>query len=229
MAKQAKNIILVLLLIISVFFCAYTPVLWSRLSGEMTQTTKDSIMGCFNNGYGIATLPNATISVDTSAIMYTSKANASITSINDSINSKVSKTAIITINGNAQNLSANRSWTISNGVNFYDSTGAISAPTKVWEYIVTPTTASGFSINIGTASFSSIKTIQITPLKNTSTATSCPSVSLKTVSTSAIVVNLTESNPSTVTILGIAVLSGAPQIFASSVSDYKLYCRIEGN
>jgi len=75
--------------------------------------------------------------------------------------------------------------------------------------------ASGFSIDISALSYTQILSVSVVAFRNTTSAASSPNVSIKSKSTSAIVVNIVEDNPNTVTILGINVLSGSPSIFAS--------------
>lgn len=99
---------------------------------------------------------------------------------------------------------------------YYNASGSMSAPTKVWMGTVTPTTGNGYSINISSAGFSTILGYQVIVNKNNSTANSSANVSVKSVSTSALVVNIVEGNASTTTILGINVLSGAPLDWANT-------------
>ncbi len=98
---------------------------------------------------------------------------------------------------------------------YYDNTGIIAPPTKNWIKIVTPSTSNGYSIDISSAGFSSIIGIKILTIKNNSTANLSSNVSVKTWTTSSVVVNIVEGNANTVSILGINVLSGAPLVFAN--------------
>ncbi len=77
-------------------------------------------------------------------------------------------------------------------------------------------TSSGLSIDISSASFTIILGYQIIAIRNTGTLTSCPNISIKTVSTAAIVVNITEANSSLVSVLGFSVLQGVPVILANA-------------
>lgn len=101
-------------------------------------------------GYGTivsGTAPSQTITVDTVAMMYTSKANTAITGINNSIGQKVSQSTTlnyiagqgITMSpSGAQNLSTNRTWTISLAAR------TMSAAVRS---LVTSTASTGFQIS----------------------------------------------------------------------------------
>lgn len=78
---------------------------------------------------------------------------------------------------------------------------------------VTPTTGNGYSINISGAGLTNLVGYTITPVKNTSTATSVPKIAIKSKSSSAIVVNIIEGNNNTVNILGSLVLLGTSEQF----------------
>lgn len=107
--------------------------------------------------------------------------------------------------------------TNSNTLNYNDS-GLIAPATKIWSATVSPSTSNGYSIDISSSGFTTVLPggISIVATRNTSTVTSVPNVAIKTISTTAVVVNITEANPNTTTILGIPVLSGAPNVFANT-------------
>ena len=117
---------------------------------------------------------------------------------------------------------------VSLGINYFNAAGAFPVPTKKWIALVTPTTGNGYSIDISSAGFSSIVNVQVIAVKNTATVTSAPNVSIKTVSTSAIVVNITEGSTNLVTLLSTSVLSGLPVIFAN-MSGLTLYVEVTGS
>lgn len=110
----------------------------------------------------------------------------------------------------------------------YNASGATGCPTKKWTATVSPSTASGYSIDISSAGFSSVTNVQIIAVRNTSTVTSSPNVSIKTISTSAIVVNVVEGNPTLVNILGSNVPLGLGQVFANTTG-LSLVVMVEGN
>lgn len=112
---------------------------------------------------------------------------------------------------------------------FYDKNGQLTVnQIKIWGDSVTPTTANAYSIDISSAGFSTVKSVTITPQLNTATVGSMPIVIIKSVSTTAIVVNILTQNNATVSILGINVLSGAPLQFASSVVGMTLHVQAGG-
>jgi len=98
---------------------------------------------------------------------------------------------------------------------YYNSSGKINQRVKVWVGTVTPSTSSGYTIDISSAGFTTIISASVVAIRNTNTAYTSPNVSIKSKSTSALVVNIVEDNPATITILGINVLSGYPSVFAN--------------
>lgn len=112
---------------------------------------------------------------------------------------------------------------------FYDRNGqSLTNTIKVYSDTSMPTTSSGFSINISSAGFSTVKSVTITAQNNTSSIPSMPIVVIQSVSTTAVVVNILTQNNATVTILGIPVLSGSPLQLASSTSGMVLNVQITG-
>ncbi len=101
--------------------------------------------------------------------------------------------------------------------------------TRIFADTITPTTGNGFSIDISAAGFTTVPRVQILPQRNTSTVTSVPNVAIKTVSTTAIVVNITEGNNATVNILGNIVTLGAPTIFTPNPETILLNVQAVGN
>lgn len=102
---------------------------------------------------------------------------------------------------------------VSNNITFFNQSGAIIV-NKVMSFSVTPNTSNGYSISISQAGFTNVMGYSIIAVKNTGAATSSPNVSVKSVSTSAIVVNITEGSTNIVTLLSTSLLSGAPVVFA---------------
>src|SRR5882757_510736 len=112
---------------------------------------------------------------------------------------------------------------------FYDHLGQLTGnQVKIWADTITPTTGNGFSIDISSAAFTAIKSATITAQNNTASIGSMPIVVIKSVSTTAAVVNIMEQNSATTTILGITVLSGSPLQLASSTTGMLLNVKIEG-
>lgn len=112
---------------------------------------------------------------------------------------------------------------------FYDKNGqCTSNQIKIWGDTVVPTTANGYTIDYSTAGFSSIRKVSITPQLNTATVGSMPLVIIKSYTNSSCIVNILTQNSSTVTILGISVLSGAPLQFAASTTGIILHVQVTG-
>lgn len=113
---------------------------------------------------------------------------------------------------------------------FYDHTGQLNNnQVKIWADTVTPTTANGYSIDISSAGFTSIKSATVTAQNNTVAVASMPIVVIKSVTTTAVIVYILTQNNATTTILGITVLSGSPMQLAASTTGMLLNVKIEGN
>lgn len=76
----------------------------------------------------------------------------------------------------------------------YTASGLQAAQEKRWYGIITPTTGTGQSVDISSAGFSGINTVQLTPFLNTTTVTSIPIISGKTYTNTAVTFNLVTSN-----------------------------------
>ncbi len=99
---------------------------------------------------------------------------------------------------------------------------------KIWRDTITATSESGMTIDISSAGFTVIGSVNVMALRNTATATEAPQVALKEVTTSTLTVNITQSSASLVTILGLSVLQGPAAIFATNVNTIKLYVIVIG-
>lgn len=106
-------------------------------------------------------------------------------------------------------------------VRFYTSSGIINQPTRVWDGIITVTTASAQSVDISSAGFTSINSITITPANNTNTTTSMPLTSIKSYTNSSVVFNTLVSNSGVV-----GVLAGL--ITPASVTGMQVHIRVDG-
>lgn len=117
---------------------------------------------------------------------------------------------------------------------YYNGSGAVTAPTKKWVGIITPNTGNGYSVDISSAGFASVMTISVMPVINTATATSVPTMAVKSVSNTAIVFNLVSGSAATTnvltTLLGglTAVLQGPPTVFANTTG-VTFYLEVTGN
>lgn len=101
-------------------------------------------------------------------------------------------------------------------VQMFNASGRINQKIKIWADVVTPNTSNGYSVDISSASFGTIISANATAIRNSGTITSAPYASIKTVSTTAIVLNIAEANPTLVTILGSGVPLGLPIQFANT-------------
>lgn len=110
---------------------------------------------------------------------------------------------------------------IPTGITYYNQSGTVSI-TKTMTFTISPSTASGYSIDISAAGFSTVNAYAITAVRNTASAGASPNVSVKTVSNTAIVVNIVEANTTTQNVLinllgGVTtVLNGTPMVFANT-------------
>jgi hypothetical protein len=113
---------------------------------------------------------------------------------------------------------------------YTDLSGTPISITKRAIGTVTPNTGDGYSINISGAGFTNVLGVSITPVRASVTvATASPKVSIESISTSAIVVNIIEGNPNTVNILGSLVLLGTSETFVTSFTGLTLKVEVYGN
>lgn len=104
----------------------------------------------------------------------------------------------------------------------YNQSGQV-AVIKSMCFTVSASTSNGLSIDISQAGFTSILGYSVMAIRNTSNASASPNVSVKSVSNTAIVVNIVEANTATqgvlLNLLGglVNVLSGAPSVYANTV------------
>lgn len=83
---------------------------------------------------------------------------------------------------------------VENRPKYFNASGPITPPTKIWSGVVTPNTGNGYAIDISSAGFESLTSVLITPFKFTSTPADVPRVAIKTYTTTAIIVNIVDSN-----------------------------------
>lgn len=113
-------------------------------------------------------------------------------------------------------------------VKIYNRSGIISHEIRLWIDTITVTSSNGFSVDISSASFTGIISASVEAIKNTSTLSNVPSCQVKTISNTALVLNLTEENSSTVNILGNIVLLGTPLQFVSNTSGLQVAVAVLG-
>jgi hypothetical protein len=110
----------------------------------------------------------------------------------------------------------------------YNNSTRILKPIKMYHITFVPTTGNGGSYNISSLGMTEVLNVQAITLRNTATAGDIPAISIKSISTTAITYNIVQANPSTITILGINVLSGSPQAFPTTLSDITIKMTIIG-
>lgn len=89
-------------------------------------------------------------------------------------------------------------------IRVFRRTGEVSlGGTKIFADTITCASSSAFSIDISAAGFSTVPRVQILPIRNTGNALLVPNVAIKSISTTTIVVNVTEFNGTT--LLGVDV------------------------
>lgn len=110
----------------------------------------------------------------------------------------------------------------------YNSAGIINQVIKKWVGIVTPTTASGFTIDISSAGFTTILGVQVQSERNSANASDFPLVNIKSKTTTQLVLNIMQNNSAVVSVVGINVLSGLPLIFATNLGTILLHVEIIG-
>lgn len=120
-----------------------------------------------------------------------------------------------TVTGTYPNMAVNAG-VQSDSVSFYSLSGRRSVNMKILVDTVSVTSSNGFTINYSAAGFSAIASISITPIKNTNTATSVPNVAIRNYSNTSVDLNFTEGNPNTVNVLGSLVGLGVSTAFAST-------------
>lgn len=78
-------------------------------------------------------------------------------------------------------------------IKFYDRNGITKRPTKIWRDTFAVTTPNGQSIDISSASFSNVRTVTVTVLHNTTDANAMADATVKSWTTTAVVVNITQA------------------------------------
>ena len=106
-------------------------------------------------------------------------------------------------------------------VRFYTSGGVINQPTRVWDGIITVTTATAQSVDISSAGFTSINSVTITPANNTASTVSMPIASLKSYTNTTVVFNTLVSNTA-----GLGILVGL--VAPASTVGMQVHVRVDG-
>lgn len=104
--------------------------------------------------------------------------------------------------------------TLGDSVEFYNSSGRVHQKIKVFTQSYTPNTGNGYSMDISAAGFSTILSVQVSPGLNTSSSGAIQDYEIKSVSTSAVTVNITTPNALNVSLVGLTLL-GVPNFIGS--------------
>lgn len=107
----------------------------------------------------------------------------------------------------------------------YNNIGLITDIAKEWYGIITPSTASGQTIDISSAGFTSISCIQVSAANNSGSATSVPLVGIKSYTTSQVTLNIVSSNNNTIANLLSPIIG---LVFPSSVAGYTIHVVVKG-
>lgn len=110
---------------------------------------------------------------------------------------------------------------------FYGTSGTKTV-TKIWSDVITPSTGDGAVISISSAGFTNIISVTAVGAKNTGTVTSSPNVSIKSFTTTSVILNITEGSTNIVNLLATSLLSGAPTVFANT-SGLTVHITVYGN
>lgn len=100
---------------------------------------------------------------------------------------------------------------------FFNSTGRIPKPGKVWMQTIPITTASGQTVDISSAGFTSISTINITGINNTSTVASMPICMIKSNTLTSLTFNTVVGNSAIIAILAGLVAPGSTSGMTASI------------
>lgn len=93
-----------------------------------------------------------------------------------------------------------------NRIALFDRTGNVSNRLRMWADTLTPSTGNSQSIDISSAGFTKILSVQAQVQTNTTAANDVPVVAVKSYTTSSVVLNIVQGNTTAVSILGVNVL-----------------------
>lgn len=106
---------------------------------------------------------------------------------------------------------------LGDSVEFYNSSGRVHQKIKVFTQSYTPNTGNGYSMDISAAGFSTILSVQVSPVLNTSSSGALQDYEIKSVSTSEVTVNITTPNALNVSLVGLTLL-GVPNFIGSGTA-----------
>lgn len=115
---------------------------------------------------------------------------------------------------------------VGNPVKDYKASGEVSNTViKVWNDIVVPNTGNGYNVDISSAGFTTILSVQAQVVKSTSSATVVPVVSVQSYTTTQVSLNIVQGNTTLVSILGTTV-NGL--LFATNFSGMEIHLVVVG-
>lgn len=100
---------------------------------------------------------------------------------------------------------------------FYNNSGRIPKPGKVWMQTIPITTANGQTVDISSAGFTSISTINITGINNTSTVASMPICMIKSNTLTSLTFNTVVGNSAIIAILAGLIAPGSTSGMTASI------------
>lgn len=80
-------------------------------------------------------------------------------------------------------------------IEFYNRTGRVKVPSKMWLDTITITQSQAFTVDISSAGFTKIHSSTVSVDKNTTDPTLVPFADIKTIGTSSLEINLMQANP----------------------------------
>lgn len=113
---------------------------------------------------------------------------------------------------------------------YFNRNGEIEFPNgqKVFTDTLTPTMASGFAVDLTKAAFDTIQSVYLSCSRNTTDASAVAHAEVNTLTNSTLTLNITQGNSSVVSLLGVNVLSGAPQAMATNLSNIRVFVTVRG-
>ena len=184
----------------------------SMINGKTTMSAVLSALSvqsgslAYNSSTGVFTIPSSSGGTVTSLGVTSSDLDVSNTPVTTSGN--------ITVNVKDQYK-----------IQRYNGSGLITSVCKEWYGIITPSSSSGQTVDISSAGFSAIHSIQVSAANNTGSATSVPLVGIKSYTTSQITLNIVSSNNNTIASLLSPIIG---LIFPSSVAGYTIHVVVKG-
>lgn len=116
-------------------------------------------------------------------------------------------------------------------IRLFNRSGEIEwGATRIWSDTVYIANGNGASIDITSAGFTSVRNVQCQALRNTADSSLVPNVAVKSVSTSAVVFNVTrpQVNIVAVGLIGLSIQVGSPIRFTNASDAVTLCIQVTG-